>query len=156
MKFKMNIEQRIQQLSQELEEHNYQYYVLDNPIISDFEFDMKLKELQELEEKYPEFADSNSPTQRVGGGITKNFPNVQHKYRMYSLSNAYSLEELQDFFQRTEKSVGENLEYVCELKYDGASISLKYLNGKLAEAVTRGDGFQGDEITTNIRTIRSI
>lgn len=152
----MNIEQRIQQLSQELEEHNYQYYVLDNPIISDFEFDMKLKELQELEEKYPEFADSNSPTQRVGGGITKSFPNVQHKYRMYSLSNAYSLEELQDFFQRTEKSVGENLEYVCELKYDGASISLKYLNGKLAEAVTRGDGFQGDEVTTNIRTIRSI
>lgn len=152
----MNIKQRIEQLARELEAHNYQYYVLDNPSISDFEFDMKLKELQDLEEKHPEFADANSPTQRVGGQITKNFPNIQHKYRMYSLNNAYSLEELKDFIQRTERSVDENLSYVCELKYDGASISLKYSNGELIEAVTRGDGFQGDEITTNIRTIRSI
>lgn len=152
----MTIEQRIQELSRELDEHNYKYYVLDNPIISDYEFDMKLKELQELEEKYPEFADVNSPTQRVGGEITKVFPNISHKYRMYSLSNAYSVEEISAWIHRVEKSVGDNLEYVCELKYDGASISLKYINGNLAEAVTRGDGFQGDEITTNVRTIRSV
>ena len=152
----MNIEQRIQKLSQELEEHNYNYYVLDNPVISDFEFDMKLKELQDLEEKYPQFADANSPTQRVGGEITKNFPTIPHKYRMYSLSNSYSIEEVEEWLNRVEKSIGDDVEYVCELKYDGASISLKYLNGQLSEGVTRGDGFQGDEITTNIRTIRSI
>ena len=152
----MNIEQRIQKLSQELEEHNYNYYVLDNPVISDFEFDMKLKELQDLEEKYPQFADANSPTQRVGGEITKNFPTIPHKYRMYSLSNSYSIEEVEEWLNRVEKSIGDDVEYVCELKYDGASISLKYLNGQLSEGVTRGDGFQGDEITTNVRTIRSI
>ena len=152
----MNIEQRIQQLSQELEEHNYKYYVLDNPVISDYEFDMKLRELQELEEKNPQFADANSPTQRVGGEVTKNFPTIPHKYRMYSLSNAYSIDEVEEWINRVEKSVGKDVEYVCELKYDGASISLKYVNGRLSEGVTRGDGFQGDEITTNVRTIRSI
>ena len=117
---------------------------------------MKLRELQALEEQYPEFADVNSPTQRVGGMVSKNFPTVVHKYRMYSLSNAYFEEELTDWILRVERAVGENVAYVCELKFDGASISLKYLNGQLAEGVTRGDGFQGDEITTNIRTIRSV
>ncbi|MDG4951337.1 NAD-dependent DNA ligase LigA [Weeksellaceae bacterium KMM 9724] len=152
----MNIEQRIQELSQELDEHNYKYYVLDQPSISDYEFDMKLRELQELEEKHPAFASPNSPTQRVGGSVTKNFPTIEHKYRMYSLSNAYSFEEVEEWIARLEKSMGTNLTYVCELKYDGASISLKYVDGNLVEGVTRGDGFQGDEITTNVRTIRSI
>ena len=152
----MNIEQRIQELSQELDEHNYKYYVLDQPSISDYEFDMKLRELQELEEKHPALASPNSPTQRVGGSVTKNFPTIEHKYRMYSLSNAYSFEEVEEWIARLEKSMGTNLTYVCELKYDGASISLKYVDGNLAEGVTRGDGFQGDEITTNVKTIRSI
>lgn len=152
----MDPEEKIQQLSRELTEHNYNYYVLDNPVITDQEFDMKLRELQALEEQYPEFADVNSPTQRVGGMVSKNFPTVVHKYRMYSLSNAYFEEELTDWILRVERAVGENVAYVCELKFDGASISLKYLNGQLAEGVTRGDGFQGDEITTNIRTIRSV
>ena len=152
----MNIEQRIQELSQELDEHNYKYYVLDQPSISDYEFDMKLRELQELEEKHPALASPNSPTQRVGGSVTKNFPTIEHKYRMYSLSNAYSFEEVEEWIARLEKSMGTNLTYVCELKYDGASISLKYVDGNLTEGVTRGDGFQGDEITTNVRTIRSI
>lgn len=152
----MNIEQRIQELSQELDEHNYKYYVLDQPSISDYEFDMKLRELQELEEKHPALASPNSPTQRVGGSVTKNFPTIEHKYRMYSLSNAYSFDEVEEWIARLEKSMGANLSYVCELKYDGASISLKYVDANLTEGVTRGDGFQGDEITTNVRTIRSI
>ncbi|MXV37790.1 NAD-dependent DNA ligase LigA [Flavobacteriaceae bacterium Ap0902] len=152
----MTPEERIKILTQELQEHNYNYYVLDNPTISDYEFDMKLKELQALEEKYPQLADANSPTRRVGGDVTKNFPTIQHTYRMYSLVNSYSREELVEWIERVEKSVDENLEYVCELKFDGASISLKYINGQLAEGVTRGDGYQGDDITTNVRTIRSI
>ncbi|MDO5655885.1 MAG: NAD-dependent DNA ligase LigA [Flavobacteriaceae bacterium] len=152
----MNPEDRIQQLTQELNQHNYNYYVLDNPIISDYEFDMKLRELQQLEKQFPQLADANSPTQRVGGQITKNFKTIPHKYRMYSLSNAYSTQELEEWIQRVEKSVGQHAQYTCELKFDGASISLKYIHGKLAEAVTRGDGFQGDEITTNVRTIRSV
>lgn len=152
----MEVKQKIQQLRQELTEHNYKYYVLDQPSISDYDFDMKLKELQDLEEQHPEFADPNSPTQRVGGQVTKNFPTIRHQYRMYSLSNAYSFEEVEDWITRLEKSFEGSLSYVCELKYDGASISLKYQNGKLVEGVTRGDGVQGDEITTNVRTIRSI
>ncbi|MGI9527958.1 MAG: NAD-dependent DNA ligase LigA [Weeksellaceae bacterium] len=152
----MNIEERIKKLTQELQEHNYNYYVLDNPTISDYEFDVKLKELQQLEDKHPQFADDNSPTRRVGGDVTKNFPTIEHTYRMYSLANSYSKEELVEWIERVEKSVDQNLEYVCELKFDGASISLKYLNGQLAEGVTRGDGYQGDDITTNVRTIRSI
>lgn len=152
----MEVQEKINQLREELIQHNYNYYILDNPTISDYEFDLKLKELQELENQYPEFFDENSPTQRVGGTITKNFPTVIHEHRMYSLDNSYSIEDLQDWEKRIEKSLDEKVEFVCELKYDGASISILYENGKLKQAVTRGDGFQGDEITFNIKTIRSV
>lgn len=153
----MDTLQTIQALREELNQHNYNYYVLDNPTISDFEFDIKLKELQELEAKHPEYFDEDSPTQRVGGAITKNFNTIQHEYRMYSLDNGYSKEELLDWEKRVHKGLGTaDVEFVCELKYDGASISIHYENGRLAKAVTRGDGFQGDEITTNIKTIRAV
>ncbi|MDO5615501.1 MAG: NAD-dependent DNA ligase LigA [Cruoricaptor ignavus] len=151
------IQQTIEMLRQELHQHNYNYYVLDEPTISDFEFDVKLKELQELELQHPEFADENSPTLRVGGGITKNFPTVQHQFRMYSLDNSYDFNDLEDWEKRIIKTIdNEPVEFVAELKYDGASISILYENGKLAQAVTRGDGFQGDEITANVRTISDI
>ncbi|MDC8000348.1 NAD-dependent DNA ligase LigA [Aequorivita todarodis] len=152
----MNIEQQITTLRNELREHNYNYYVLDNPTISDFEFDQKLKQLQELEKAHPEFYDANSPTLRVGGEITKNFETVPHTYRMYSLDNSYSKEDLEDWEKRIEKAVDGKVEFTCELKYDGASISLTYENGKLKKAITRGDGFQGDDVTANVKTIRSI
>ncbi len=152
----MIIEDRINQLRNELSEHNYNYYVLDKPVISDYEFDMKLKELQELEKKHPEFFDPNSPSQRVGGEVTKSFKTVIHDYPMYSLSNSYSKEELEDWEKRVMKLVDEPVEFVCELKYDGASISLTYENGKLLKAVTRGDGVQGDDVTHNVKTIRSV
>lgn len=153
----MNIQDTIQQLRSELDQHNYNYYVLDQPQISDFEFDQKLKELQTLEAAHPEFFDVNSPTQRVGGAITKNFQTVVHDYRMYSLDNSYSKEDVVDWETRIQKVLGNvPIEYTCELKYDGASISITYENGKLARAVTRGDGFQGDEVTNNIKTIKSI
>ncbi len=152
----MDVENKIQALRKELQEHNYNYYVLDKPVISDYEFDMKLKELQELEEKHPEFKDPNSPTQRVGGTVTKNFETVVHDHRMYSLSNSYSKEELEEWETRVRKVVEGKVQYVCELKYDGASISLTYRNGLLERAVTRGDGFQGDDVTNNVRTIRSV
>jgi DNA ligase (NAD+) len=152
----MNIQEKIHALREELNQYNYNYYILDAPVISDFEFDQKLKELQDLEKEYPQFFDVNSPTQRVGGGITKNFPTVVHENRMYSLDNSYSIEDLQDWEKRIEKALDEDVEFVCELKYDGASISILYENGKLIQAVTRGDGFQGDEITPNIRTIQSV
>src|SRR5690554_7885531 len=152
----MNIEQKILQLRKELREHNYNYYVLDNPVISDFEFDLKLKELQELERANPEFYDPNSPTLRVGGEVTKNFETVPHTYRMYSLENSYSKEDLEDWEKRIEKLVEGKVEFTCELKYDGASISLTYEDGKLVRALTRGDGFQGDDVTANVRTIRSV
>lgn len=152
----MTTEEKIRQLREELNHHNYLYYVLDKPEISDYDFDMKLKELQELEEKYPEYDDPNSPTRRVGGAVTKSFKTVVHQYRMYSLSNSYSKEELEDWEKRVKKLVDGKLQYVCELKYDGASISLTYEDGKLKRAVTRGDGFQGDDVTNNIKTIRSI
>ncbi len=153
----MDIQNTIQKLREELNQHNYNYYVLDKPTISDFEFDLKLKQLQELENKHPEFFDENSPTQRVGGTITKNFETVKHEYRMYSLDNSYSKEELLDWEKRVQKVLGEvPLEYTCELKYDGASISITYENGKLKRAVTRGDGVQGDDVTNNIKTIKSI
>jgi len=153
----MNTKELIESLRAELEQHNYNYYVLDTPVISDFEFDQKLKQLQKLENQHPEFFDENSPTQRVGGSITKNFPTIQHKSRMYSLDNAYSKEELLDWENRIQRILGNvPLEYTCELKYDGASISITYENGKLKRAVTRGDGFQGDEVTNNIKTIKSI
>ena len=153
----MDVKQTINNLREELNQHNYNYYVLDKPTISDLEFDLKLKQLQDLEHKYPEFFDSNSPTQRVGGTITKNFKTVQHDYRMYSLDNSYSKEDLIEWEKRIQKVLGEvPLEYVCELKYDGASISISYENGELKRAVTRGDGFQGDDVTNNIKTIKSI
>ncbi|RBN50664.1 NAD-dependent DNA ligase LigA [Flavobacterium psychrolimnae] len=153
----MDIQNTIQKLREELNQHNYNYYVLDTPTISDFEFDLKLKELQDLENKYPEYFDENSPSQRVGGAITKNFQTVPHEYRMYSLDNSYSKEELIDWEKRIQKVLGDvPLEYTCELKYDGASISITYENGKLKRAVTRGDGFQGDDVTNNIKTIKSI
>ncbi|WP_026934742.1 NAD-dependent DNA ligase LigA [Christiangramia echinicola] len=152
----MDVEKRIRDLREELQQHNYNYYVLDKPVISDYDFDMKLKELQELEEKHPEFEDLNSPTQRVGGAVTKNFNTVVHDQRMYSLSNSYSKEELEEWETRIRKVVDGKLQYVCELKYDGASISLTYKNGTLDRAVTRGDGFQGDDVTNNVRTIRSV
>ena len=153
----MDIQNTIQTLREELNQHNYNYYVLDKPIISDYEFDVKLKKLQELENKYPEYFDESSPTQRVGGSITKNFKTITHDYRMYSLDNSYSKEELLDWEKRIQKVLGNvPLEYTCELKYDGASISITYENGILKRAVTRGDGFQGDDVTNNIKTIKSI
>jgi len=153
----MSIQQTIIGLREELNQHNHNYYVLDKPSISDFEFDQKLKELQLLEAKHPEFYDENSPTQRVGGTITKNFQTVVHENRMYSLDNSYSKEDLQDWEVKIQKVLGNvNLQYTCELKYDGASISITYEHGKLLRAVTRGDGFQGDDVTNNIKTIKSI
>ncbi|HLF52256.1 NAD-dependent DNA ligase LigA [Flavobacterium sp.] len=153
----MDIQNTIQTLRDELNQHNYNYYVLDKPTISDFEFDLKLKQLEELEKKYPEYFDENSPTQRVGGAITKSFQTVPHDYRMYSLDNSYSKEELMEWEKRIQKVLGNvPLEYTCELKYDGASISITYEYGKLKRALTRGDGFQGDDVTNNIKTIKSI
>ena len=153
----MTAEHRIQQLREELNKHNYNYYVLDNTTISDFDFDIKLKELEKLEKENPIFFDANSPTQRVGGTVTKNFNTIVHKNRMYSLDNSYSKEDLLDWEKRVEKVLGTtDLEFTCELKFDGASINLTYENGQFIKAVTRGDGFQGDEVTANIRTIKSI
>lgn len=152
-----NILEQIQNLRKELNEHNYNYYVLDNPTISDYEFDQKLKELQLLENQHPEYYDANSPSVRVGGEITKNFPTVTHEFRMYSLDNSYSKEELEEWEKRILKNLGENnVSFVCELKYDGASIDLTYEKGFLVQALTRGDGIQGDNITTNVKTIKSI
>lgn len=152
----MNIEQQITSLRTELSDHNYNYYVLDNPTISDFEFDQKLKQLQKLETENPEYYDASSPTIRVGGAVTKNFETIPHTYRMYSLENSYSKEDLEDWEKRIEKMVDGAVEFTCELKYDGASISLTYENGRLKKAVTRGDGFQGDDVTANVKTIRSV
>jgi DNA ligase (NAD+) len=153
----MDIKNAIQSLRSELNQHNHSYYVLDQPTISDFEFDQKLKQLQELEAQHAEYFDANSPTQRVGGTITKNFETVAHENRMYSLDNSYSREDLIDWEVKIQKMLGNvSLDYTCELKYDGASISITYENGKLKRAVTRGDGFQGDDVTNNIKTIRSI
>jgi DNA ligase (NAD+) len=153
----MDIQQTIQTLREELNLHNYNYYVLDKPVISDYEFDQKLKQLEDLEKKYPEYFDENSPTQRVGGTITKNFQTVTHEHRMYSLDNSYSKEDLLDWENRIQKVLGNvTLEYTCELKYDGASISITYENGRLKRAVTRGDGYQGDDVTNNVKTIKSI
>lgn len=151
-----NIKKQIQDLSDELRMHNHNYYVLDNATISDYDFDIKLKQLQELEAKYPEFTDANSPTQRVGGAVTKNFETIKHAQRMYSLENSYSKEDLLDWETRIKKLVDGDVQYTCELKYDGASISLTYVNGVLEKAVTRGDGFQGDNVTANVKTIKSV
>ncbi|WP_047546932.1 NAD-dependent DNA ligase LigA [Psychroserpens sp. Hel_I_66] len=152
----MSIQQKIESLRDELREHNYNYYILDNPTISDYDFDIKLKELQALEEAHPEFYDADSPTLRVGGEVTKNFNTVVHEHRMYSLDNSYSKEDLLDWEKRIKKMVDGQVNYTCELKYDGASISLTYENGSLLRAVTRGDGTQGDEVTANVKTIKSV
>lgn len=147
----------ILELRKILREHNYNYYVLDEPVISDYEFDVLLKKLQALEEKFPEFDDPNSPSKRVGGEVTKIFQTRKHKFPMYSLDNSYSKEDIIDWEKRNHKILGEHkISYTCELKYDGASINLYYVDGKLESATTRGDGIQGDEVTANIKTIKSI
>ena len=155
--YNMTIQERIKTLREALNLHNHKYYVLDNATISDFDFDIKLKELEKLELENPAFFDANSPTQRVGGAITKNFDTIAHKNRMYSLDNSYSKEDLLDWEKRVQKVLGTTeTEYTCELKFDGASINLSYENGQFIKAVTRGDGFQGDDVTANIKTILSI
>lgn len=152
----LRMKDKIETLRRELEQHNYNYYVLSAPTISDFEFDSKLKELQALEAQYPEFFDPNSPTQRVGSDSVSSFEQVAHVYSMLSLGNTYSMGEVQDFYERVRKGLNEDFELVCELKYDGTSISLTYENGLLVRAVTRGDGEKGDDVTANVKTIRSI
>lgn len=150
------VEAKIKALRDELERHNYNYYVLSAPTISDFEFDKMMKELQELEAAHPEFADPDSPTRRVGSDLSKEFEQVVHKYPMLSLGNTYSEDEIRDFYDRTVRSLNEPFEIVAELKYDGTSISLTYEKGRLTRAVTRGDGTRGDDVTANIKTIRSV
>jgi DNA ligase (NAD+) len=152
----MEIKTQINSLRDELREHNYKYYVNDNPTISDFEFDKMLEQLKSLEAAHPEFYDETSPSVRVGGEVTKNFKTIKHINRMYSLDNSYSIEDLKDWEGRIKKIVDGDIHYTCELKYDGASISLHYEKGKFVQAVTRGDGNQGDEVTANVRTIRSV
>ncbi|MEQ8623456.1 MAG: NAD-dependent DNA ligase LigA [Vicingaceae bacterium] len=147
---------KIEQLTRELRQHNYNYYQEDAPTISDFEFDQLLTQLQELEKKYPEFAHPLSPTKRVGGTVTKNFETVVHQYPMLSLSNSYNREELVEFDERVQKLAGQKVSYSCELKYDGVAIGISYKNGQLSRAVTRGDGSKGDDITENVKTIRSV
>ena len=148
--------ERIDQLREELHLHNYNYYVLNAPVISDIEFDKLMRELQDLEAKHPEHFDENSPSMRVGSDINKNFTQVEHKYPMLSLGNTYSEAEVTDFYERVSKSLNEEFEICCEMKFDGTSISLTYENGKLVRAVTRGDGVKGDDVTDNVKTIRSI
>lgn len=152
----MSPKELIENLREELREHNHRYYVMDDPSISDFEFDQKLKQLQQLESAYPQFFDSSSPTLRVGGDITKNFNTVVHANRMYSLDNSYSKADLLDWEKRIYKHVDGPIDYICELKYDGASISITYENGFFSRAVTRGDGTQGDDVSANVKTIKSV
>ncbi len=147
---------RIEWLRKELHDHNYRYYILSKPAISDYEFDSLMKELSDLEDNFPEYSDENSPTKRIGSDISTEFEQVKHKYPMLSLGNTYSMEELKEFDNRVKKIIGSDFEYVCELKYDGVAISLNYENGKLIRAVTRGDGEKGDDVTRNVRTIKSI
>ncbi len=151
-----SIEQKLIAMRNELHRYNHEYYILDAATISDYEFDMKLKELELLEKENPSLFDVNSPTQRVGGGITKSFDTIQHKNRMYSLDNSYSKEDLLDWEKRIKKIVEGPISYTCELKYDGASINITYEKGVLVKAVTRGDGVQGDDVTRNVKTIRSL
>ncbi len=152
----MTPKDRIEKLREELHQHNYNYYVLNTPVVSDMEFDFLLRELQDLENQYPEYKDENSPTMRVGSDLNKNFTQVAHKYPMLSLANTYSETEVTDFYDRTKRSLNGDFEICCELKYDGTSIALTYENGKLVRAVTRGDGEKGDDVTDNVKTIRSI
>ena len=152
----MNVKEQINSLRSELHKLNYNYYVLDDSSVSDYDFDLRLKELKKLEDLHPEFYDSNSPTVRVGGDITKNFSTILHNFPMYSLDNSYSIEDLYDWEKRIKKIIENNIEYTCELKYDGASISLSYVDGKFVKAITRGDGIQGDDVTANIKTIPTV
>ena len=147
---------RINELSDQIRHHNYTYYVLSKPLISDFEFDLLLDELLKLENEFPELIQPDSPSRRVGGEITREFRQVLHKYPMLSLGNTYSREDVRDFEERIHKLIGDQVQYVCELKFDGVAIGLTYRNGLLIQAVTRGDGVQGDDVTANARTIRSI
>ena len=149
------IRERIEELRRQLELHNYKYYVENNPEISDFEFDTMMRELQDLEREHPEYADPNSPTMRVGSDLTSEFATVRHRYPMLSLGNTYSLDELHEFIDRIEREAGPT-DYVCELKFDGTAISLTYDNGALTQAATRGDGVTGDDVTANVRTVRSV
>jgi len=151
-----NPQERIKELTSLLQEYNYHYYVLDTSLVSDFEFDSLLKELQELEEQYPEFSSENSPTKRVGGDVTKKFEQVVHKYPMLSLSNSYSKEDIIDFETRIKKLTNDRIEYVCELKYDGVAIGIQYKKGQFYRAVTRGDGTKGENVSANVKTIKSI
>jgi DNA ligase (NAD+) len=151
-----DIKSKIERLTKEINEHNYNYYTLSKPVISDYDFDLLMKELEALEKQYPQFQDPLSPTQRVGGDITKSFNQIEHKYPMLSLGNTYSFDEIKDFDNRVRKVIGNDFEYVCELKYDGVAIGLTYINGRLVTAVTRGDGTKGDDVTANVKTIRSI
>ncbi len=148
--------ERIKKLREEIEEHNKRYYVLNEPVISDFEYDLLIAELSALEKKYPEFIIQSSPTQQVGSDISKEFRQFEHKYPMLSLGNTYNYEELLDFDSRVSKSVSGSVEYVCELKFDGASISITYINGRMLSALTRGDGTKGDDVSANVKTIKSI
>jgi DNA ligase (NAD+) len=153
----VSTEAKIQELTAELKQHNYDYYVLANSAISDRDFDMKLKELEKLEHAFPQYADPNSPTQQVGGDITKNFNTVLHSSRMLSLGNTYNKEELLDFDGRVAKLNGGNeYKYTAELKFDGFAIALRYTNGELVQAITRGDGTQGDDVTANVRTVKNV
>lgn len=152
----MNTEQHIKELREALHRHNYNYYVKNAPEISDFEFDALMRELQQLEEQFPEYDDETSPTHRVGSDITKEFRQVAHKYPMLSLGNTYSKAEVAEFYERVQKSLNEDFEICCELKFDGTSISLTYEDGRLVRAVTRGDGEKGDDVTANVKTIRSV
>ena len=152
----MSTKKQIELLRKELRQHNHNYYILDNASISDYDFDIKLKELQGLENQHPEFFDANSPTQRVGGEVTKNFKTTVHDFRMYSLDNSYSKQDLLDWETRIKKMVDGDVQYTCELKYDGASMNLTYEKGKLIRAVTRGDGVQGDAVTANVKTINTV
>ena len=152
----MTSQERIAQLRSELHRHNHSYYVLNMPEISDYEFDQLMRELQELEAQHPEMYDPTSPTMRVGSDISNEFTQIVHKYPMLSLGNTYSFEEVADFYARVKKALGsEAFELCCEIKYDGVSISLTYEEGRLVRAVTRGDGVQGDDVTTNVKTINS-
>ena len=153
----MTPKEEIEQLRKELEQHNYNYYVLNQPTISDYDFDQMMHHLEDLELFYPQYADPNSPTQRVGSDLNQSFKAVAHKYPMLSLANTYNEGEVRDFYNRVKEGLeGENFEICAEMKYDGLSISLTYVDGELVQAVTRGDGVKGDDVTNNVRTIRSI
>jgi DNA ligase (NAD+) len=147
---------RIKDLTEQIRQHNYKYYMLSKPVISDYDFDQMMVELIQLENQFPEFVEPDSPSQRIGGEVTKEFRQVVHRYPMLSLSNTYSEEEVNDFLERVSKTIGEDVEYVCELKFDGVAIGLTYRDGLLVQAVTRGDGIQGDDVTANVRTIHSV